>query len=1323
MTKTVNLVITIAYQNECLTIEAAGPRIEIKPEPFDLQPLSDHLRTLALLEEWPPFVTPDELKVLGHALYKTLFVPRIKAAFMQLRGERNDSDVLRICIQTAIPDIAGLPWELVHDEQDFIAMDPAFPIIRSTDKKSVLPTSYVRGPLKILYACASAEDDPYVISLDLDESIKQLRDTLENNKRVRLEIVRHTTPRILESKILEDYHVICFAGHAESDRIYLENGNGGHVEYKAKELAKYLKGRKTRLVFLAACNAARDRLDEETGRRFPSFASTLANEFGIPAVVAMQYWVDDSGTTLLTARYFEALAKLLPVDEALAEARKVVVDHDKVVARDAFSPVLFLQAGSGHLFRPWYNWLAFGFGIAATILLLVLALLAPRYATAAQTAQTEATNRAQAEATAWAEATTRVQAEATAQAESTTRAQAQATAQAESTRRASAEAETGVERDRADQNATIAENQAAKANSRRLSTLASSLEENQVMLAALLSVEAGHAADTAEAFESLNRFAPLLLPQLVRLDHGGQVLGASWSRDESLVLTWGTDGNANLWDAVTGKLYSVLSHSDWVNGAAWNLDDGQILTWSKDGSANVWEANSGMLLLSLHHEASVNGANWNRQETRILTWSDDRTAAVWDAKSGEPIMEFSHENLLYGARWSLDEQNLLTWGEDGAVAIWDTITGERLLTLSHGGPVFGAVWSNDESQVLTSSADGTAIIWDARTGEQLLSLLVGDAVYGADWNADGTKVLTYGRYSPPSIWNASSGDLEYSAPLPVGTSSGAEWNADETLLLAWSGNWMSGYESGAVGIARVGQQASLMELQFPHPVSGASFSGDESRLLIWGPDGTASIWQRQDQTRLFVLTHDSEVEGAKWNAAENRILTWSQDGTGAIWNSTISEHLLPVGVPGLVDGARWSSSGARLLSWSSDSIVLTSSDTNKPLVTIPISSTWGISWSPDEDLVAQLGNDEPTIIWDLDSGKPVATLDTRGQRVERAQWNDTNALLLTESQSRTTVDWSVDLWNIITSERLIHVDDTRPSPSAEWSPGAQQFLSLVGNEVIIWDIANDTPAKRLGHAMEVQGAIWKSDDQVLSWTEAGTVMLWDLQTGTSTLSLQTGSKPGSPLNGVTFNADQSQFMTWGSSGEVEVWSISGNRLVSMMTHAPVGSAAWNTDESRIFTLGNSVLTVWDAASGERHFGVTQDGGMSGAAWNTLGTQILTWGGTEQGGAATVWSGLSGERVRALDTNRRGVLSAAWNSDETQIMITLAGGDVWRYYAQIDDLIEATCHRVTRNLNWDEWRQYFPGEPYRCSCPKLPLHPSVLASTDAVISDGTVCAEN
>jgi hypothetical protein len=32
--------------------------------------------------------------------------------------------------------------------------------------------------------------------------------------------------------------------------------------------------------------------------------------------------------------------------------------------------------------------------------------------------------------------------------------------------------------------------------------------------------------------------------------------------------------------------------------------------------------------------------------------------------------------------------------------------------------------------------------------------------------------------------------------------------------------------------------------------------------------------------------------------------------------------------------------------------------------------------------------------------------------------------------------------------------------------------------------------------------------------------------------------------------------------------------------------------------------------------------------------------------------------------------------------------------------------ATRNLTWQEWQQYLPGQPYRQTCPNLPAHPSV-----------------
>jgi WD40 repeat protein len=51
-----------------------------------------------------------------------------------------------------------------------------------------------------------------------------------------------------------------------------------------------------------------------------------------------------------------------------------------------------------------------------------------------------------------------------------------------------------------------------------------------------------------------------------------------------------------------------------------------------------------------------------------------------------------------------------------------------------------------------------------------------------------------------------------------------------------------------------------------------------------------------------------------------------------------------------------------------------------------------------------------------------------------------------------------------------------------------------------------------------------------------------------------------------------------------------------------------------------------------------------------------------------------------------------------------GGDrlaqVW--LSQPKDLIDEACARLTRNLTRSEWQQYLGDEPYRPTCPNLPM---------------------
>jgi hypothetical protein len=44
--------------------------------------------------------------------------------------------------------------------------------------------------------------------------------------------------------------------------------------------------------------------------------------------------------------------------------------------------------------------------------------------------------------------------------------------------------------------------------------------------------------------------------------------------------------------------------------------------------------------------------------------------------------------------------------------------------------------------------------------------------------------------------------------------------------------------------------------------------------------------------------------------------------------------------------------------------------------------------------------------------------------------------------------------------------------------------------------------------------------------------------------------------------------------------------------------------------------------------------------------------------------------------------------------------LWHW--RLDDLMAAACARLSRNLTLEEWREHLGDEPYRPTCPELPL---------------------
>ena len=117
----------------------------------------------------------------------------------------------------------------------------------------------------------------------------------------------------------------------------------GHA-VSGRHLSALLRDEPTlRLAVLNACKAGR------TARHkpFAGLAQSLLQQ-GIPAVIAMQADITDTVAQEMTHEFYAAVAEGMPVDAALAEARKAIYTQGNYIAWG--TPVLYMRTQDGRLF-------------------------------------------------------------------------------------------------------------------------------------------------------------------------------------------------------------------------------------------------------------------------------------------------------------------------------------------------------------------------------------------------------------------------------------------------------------------------------------------------------------------------------------------------------------------------------------------------------------------------------------------------------------------------------------------------------------------------------------------------------------------------------------------------------------------------------------------------------------------------------------------------------------------------------------------------------------------------------------------------------------
>ena len=364
----------------------------------------------------------------------------------------------------------------------------------------------------------------------------------------------------------------------------------------------------------------------------------------------------------------------------------------------------------------------------------------------------------------------------------------------------------------------------------------------------------------------------------IGLRHGSELFGASWSQNDKYVLTWSRDDTAKIWSVEDAVALRTVSHDDDVRGAIWNSDETLLLTWSSDNTARVWRLFGTDATRMLYHNDTVRGADWNTDETKVISWDTDGITKIWHADNS--VKELKNQATVFGAILNSDETRLITWTYTD-MTIWD-LEDDSYISFPDANGVRSVFWSKDETRILTIS-DTVIEVWDTHTGDNLLKSQHGGYVLDVHWdNKENLAIVIVGDKITV---------LDFETNLPKvefihSDKRGASWNQDRSKILSWGGE-----KSAYIWDVNTGEKLKsfrytddiYLEDYLIDYITLAKWNKDESQLLTVSGD-TVTIWDVESGEQVTSMSHDGyRIDGADFNSDHTLLLTWGDNGLLRIW--------------------------------------------------------------------------------------------------------------------------------------------------------------------------------------------------------------------------------------------------------------------------------------------------------------------------------------------------------------------------------------------------------------------------------------------------------
>ena len=709
------------------------------------------------------------------------------------------------------------------------------------------------------------------------------------------------------------------------------------------------------------------------------------------------------------------------------------------------------------------------------------------------------------------------------------------------------------------------------------------------------------------------------------------------------------------------NLIASYAGSESSNLLGFYPDDKTILAVTTDGKVTVWgidKPNHPVQFTSLVSN-SYYLYNLTLSVDRKLIASSDaaREVTLWDITNPEQpshvSFETQHADAVASFAFSPDGKLLASGSYGRSLILWDIRNPAfpvELCNLSGPDMDTNTVAFHPDGGILATTGGNTVILWDVSNASHpvRISMLTAHSgtVETVAFSRDGSLMASGGFDDKIIVWDIT----DPADPIQKSSMSGSG-SGSVTRAVAFSPDGQTLATSSST------QPITLWDIQDPtNPILKDTLTGDVGLdIIFFSPDGQHLV-SNGDAIHLWDVDQPSSpLQVAKVSDPQRQIYTIAFHPT---------EKLV---------AARSCKKYSNITGCSGDEIVLWNiKDPTEPKTfsSFPMQSTFGndIAFRPGGLILAAAGcitldadhhcTQAGVELWDIqDPSAPkfISTLPQQGSLVSSIAFRpDGNILVLagcqTDRELHTCLEGQIVVWNI--------EDSANPIP-----------VSIVPGQ---YDIADSLAFSPDGNTIASSGCRLEGPG-----CAAGEILLWDMHDIKNPKLITTLSVPSSQVGSIAFSRDNSILVLGGNGSELTVWDV----------HDPHSVV-------RLSTLaGHSGIVYGLALSLDSQYLVSGSCANYGDANFCTQGEIILWDVSNPINPAHLVTWLEhGSSANSVSFDMSSTLFASASDDGSMVF--------WDIEPSF--LIENTCKRASRNLSVDEWTEFFPREPYRVTCPDVPI---------------------